>query len=96
MHLDAVAFVALSFAVYRASRMLAREDGPFEALAYLRWGLSLGRPDDHWLTKGVKCPACWSFWIGLAAAGAIGLPWWHGLAYSGVATWLWMTEKGRE
>lgn len=50
--------------VYRVSRMLATEEGPFALLA--RWRDVVGQ--ESWLGRGFHCQACVSFWAGLTAA----------------------------
>lgn len=58
---------------------VALTDGPggyfkkFRSKVWIRFG------DKHWITIGVRCPICLSFYIGLAAALSLG---------GGVSMWL--------
>ena len=97
-----VQLVIAALAVYRASRMVAREDGPFNIFYRLRsrvrhWTRGRG---DSWVWRGITCPLCISVW--LAALAALALPWqgwaWYSLstlAISGGATWLYGQEPDR-
>lgn len=55
------------FAVYRVSRMLALEEGPFSLFDRLRDSVG----GDNWLSRGVNCPYCIGFYVALAAALAV-------------------------
>lgn len=53
-----------SLAVYRVSRMIADEEGPFSAFTWLR-----GRfPSNTWIGRGLECILCVSFWVALPFA----------------------------
>lgn len=54
-----------AFAVYRAARMVAEEDGPFFLFKRLRDRFS---DDKRSFDLGLHCFACLSFWIALLAA----------------------------
>lgn len=82
------------FGVYRVALMIATEEGPFEAFQKLR---NLYTNND-WIGRGIRCPACISFWAGLVMAIIIftlgqypivqlGVCW---LGFSGVAVYLAM------
>lgn len=70
-------FVLGYLAVYRLTYMVVRDEGPFEIFERLR-GMFVG---NNWMGRGIRCPYCVSFWMGLAvapmvslgAAGTIGL-----------------------
>ncbi len=49
-------------AVYRISRMLALEEGPFSVFARARSAVG-GDTQETWLGRGVNCPLCLGFWI---------------------------------
>lgn len=73
-----IEFLVASLAVYRVSRMVAMEDGPFEAFLKLRNAtlkLPASHPKDHWIARGIRCPLCISFWAGLVAALFISRDW---------------------
>lgn len=60
-----------SFAVYRVSRMLAQEDGPFEIFKRTRdW--SFKKYNNHWVVTGIHCVLCISFWISIIPAICFG------------------------
>lgn len=82
-------FVVISLAVWRVSRIIAMEDGPFNVFDAIRLRLKVheGRT---WIQKGIVCIGCISFWVGMLAAVAfVDGPWWgvilHGLAFSAVS-----------
>lgn len=53
-------------AVYRISRMIALEEGPFGLFVSLRERVD---PFQHsWLGRGLNCPLCISFWAGIGVA----------------------------
>lgn len=87
---EPLAFVLIALACYRVATDLAWEDGPGEAFARLR-GAALQRFGvDHWVTTGVNCPICLSFWIApvliILWTWAPALVWW--LAVAGAAALL--------
>lgn len=53
-----------SFAVYRVSRMLALEDGPFALFSEAR-GWIFNKFGNGWLNDGVNCPLCVGFYLSL-------------------------------
>lgn len=73
------------FAIYRAARMLALEEGPFEVFTRLRNRFV----DDTWIGRGVRCPLCLGFWLSLIAALGLEatplLVWWLGMAGASAA-----------
>lgn len=60
-----------SLAVYRLSRMISDEEGPFALFTKLR---SLA-PQGTWVQRGVECILCLSFWVALPAALYIDWTW---------------------
>lgn len=72
-------FFLAALACYRLSRMIALEDGPWRYFSLFRSWIARKFPDkqirgqfgpwvSHWLTDGVFCPLCLSFWLGLILA----------------------------
>lgn len=71
---------------YRAAAMISREEGPFEVFIRVR-EMSLRRDErggkETWLTRGLNCPLCISFWLALVfarLAGRADLLTWFGIA----------------
>jgi hypothetical protein len=87
-------FVLASLAVYRLSRMIADEEGPFEVFTWLR---NLA-PATNWIGRGLACILCLSVWIALPVAlwidyqGDWALTW---LALSGVTVIIRKWENKR-
>lgn len=77
-------FILAAFATYRVSRMLAQEDGPFDALTRVRARAG----QQTWIGRGLHCIWCLSFWVALAVA--------CGLAAQGSILWrdLWLVWLG--
>lgn len=87
-------FLLAALAVYRLSRMLSDEEGPFEVFTWLR---TLGKPDS-WIGRGLACIICLSVWVALPFALWIDASsdWWlTWLALSGVTVILrkWEFKK---
>lgn len=67
-------FFLVSLAVWRASSLFAREEGPFDLLLHLR--ILLGTKFDvnseeigtGWISKGILCVWCNSIWFGVLGA----------------------------
>ena len=57
-------FILASLAVYRLSRMITDEEGPFEVFTKVR-GLA---PTTTWIGRGLECILCVSVWIALPFA----------------------------
>lgn len=75
-------FLLVTLAVYRVSRMIAIEDGPFDVFAKIR-----GRIDPNqrtWIGRGLVCVLCISFWMAGLAALIVGATWIEWLAMAGV------------
>lgn len=53
-----------SLAVYRVSRMIAEEEGPFSLFAKIH---TLA-PAGTWVSRGLECIMCVSFWVALPVA----------------------------
>jgi hypothetical protein len=82
-------FIIAALAIWRVSRIVAAEDGPFDLLAKARARLRVNEQATWW-QRGATCIACTSFWLGLGFAfsmmgftfGALV----YGLALSAAAT----------
>ena len=62
MNNDLLLSVALPLAVWRLSKMITEEEGPFSLFATIRGRIS----QKSWIGRGLWCLWCVSFWIGLA------------------------------
>lgn len=81
-----------ALAVYRVSRMVAIEEGPFKVFTFIR-GLA---PAQTWVARGLECPICISFWAALPVALWIdrSTSWWiTWLALSGAAVVIYKWEQ---
>lgn len=58
-------YLLAALAVYRISRMIVLEEGPFGAFAWLQ---EKTKKQDNWIERGLACPLCISFWLSLVAA----------------------------
>jgi hypothetical protein len=89
-------FVIAAFAVYRVSRMIALETGPYRVFETLRGQVYNHYGSDSWQSEGINCPLCISFWVGLIVALWLGkrdrlvVNW---LALSGAASFLVKMER---
>ena len=60
-----LALILSVLAVYRISYLIAKEDGPFDLFAKIRYkGGSIKHPHD-WISRGLNCILCISFWLSL-------------------------------
>lgn len=75
-------FVIVTLAVYRVSRMITMEDGPFDVFARIRGKIDPGQKT--WIGRGLGCVLCVSFWIAGLAALIVGATWIEWLAMAGV------------
>lgn len=64
-------FAVASLAVYRISRMITDEEGPFAIFSKLR---GLAKPDT-WIGRGLECIMCVSVWVALPIALWLGGDW---------------------
>lgn len=84
--MEVIFFIAASFAVYRISTDMAWMSGPFHLYDYMR-GWTLQKFGLHsWITEGVNCPICLSFWVAFPLLITHGIVWW--LAVAGAAAFL--------
>jgi len=95
-----ISLTVATFAVYRLSRMVALEEGPFDIFLNMR-GFFYNRFEQQWVRRGITCPLCISFYVGLLAAVILyfihHLEWyailWLWLALSGSASFLYKMEQ---
>jgi len=71
-----VYLVLATLATYRAARMIALEDGPFDVFTRIQERAG----QKSWVGRGLACPLCISFWLALPAALVVGQNDWRGLA----------------
>jgi hypothetical protein len=69
--MDALRFLVAALAVYRVARMIAAEDGPFDAFTRARRHFGIEKQETWW-QRGFACIACISFWLGLLVAALYG------------------------
>lgn len=67
-----LAFVVAALAVYRLSKMIAEDRGPFDLLLKLRNHFT----GEDWISDGIRCHKCLSFWFGWIAAIPLPWTWW--------------------
>lgn len=76
--MEPLIFALAALAVYRLSRMISDEEGPFAVFTWLR---GLTKPDT-WIGRGMECIMCVSVWIALPVMVMITV-----LGYADV--WIW-------
>lgn len=64
-------FILAALAVYRLSRMISDEEGPFAVFTWLR---GLATPGT-WVAHGVECIMCVSVWVALPIALYVDWSW---------------------
>jgi len=74
-----------ALAVYRVATDIAYMDGPFDLFSRLRGAAVARLGAGHWVTVGLHCPICISFWLALPLAYWYGWAW---LAIAGAVTFL--------
>lgn len=92
--MDAVMFVVLVFAVYRVATDMAWMSGPFHMFEIVRGFVMVKFGFLHWITEGVNCPICLSFWIASPLIYTHGLIWW--LAVAGASGFLTRVAAPRD
>jgi hypothetical protein len=85
---DLITFIIYALAVYRLTQLVIYDEGPYSIFDRIRMTLRIHERND-WIGRGLTCPACVSFWIGLllaalSARGVVNVIL-VGLAYSAVA-----------
>lgn len=99
--MTALWFVAALLAVYRLTRIIVAEEGPFGLLAHVQGWAALHQRS--WVGRGLGCFLCVSFWLAGGAALLLpGLVWnervlaWGGIAGACVVLWKWLRATGLE
>lgn len=64
-------FILAALAVYRLSRMITDEEGPFSIFTKLRTAF----PPVDWIGRGLECIMCVSFWVALPFACYVDWTW---------------------
>lgn len=82
--------ILAALAVYRLATDFAWEGGPFGVYEKVRGAVIHRYRVEHWLSDGVTCPVCLSFWLALPIALALGVygvfdPWLWPLYWLGIA-----------
>lgn len=82
-----ITLVFSALAVYRVTRMVVSEEGPFRIFSRFQ---GLTEKQDTWLKRGLNCQLCLGFWLALIPAilfPIAGFPWWlTWLAIAGLQT----------
>lgn len=84
-------FILAILAVWRATKLLKDEDGPYEIFGLIRdrAGVKYNQRNIAYSRretgKMFLCFWCLSVWVGLVAALLLRRPWWHALSLSGAA-----------
>ena len=76
-------FILAALAVYRLAYLISIENGPFMVFARLREFVGKRLGWDSWISLGLACPLCISFWLSLAAAWLLGGGLLEGLGIAG-------------
>lgn len=76
--MEPLIFSIAALAVYRLSRMISDEEGPFAVFTWLR---GLAKPDT-WIGRGLECIMCVSVWVALPVMVMITV-----LGYADI--WIW-------
>ena len=73
--------ILIALAVYRLTKFVMIDDGPFDLMLKARDWVFDRFDEEHWINKGLSCPWCISFWLSLVV---LFLPavvyWWLGIA----------------
>lgn len=89
--------ILVVFAIYRASIMLAEQEGPFDIFTRIRLWITNQRPP-YWIVAGISCPECLSFWLSLPVifmnTGVNRILLWIGV--SGIVNFMLRITRGRE
>lgn len=62
---EALDLLITALAAARLAWLIAKEDGPADVAADGRAWVVARFGSDHWVTAGVHCPVCVSFWLAL-------------------------------
>ena len=92
-------WVLITLGAVRLAALVAQEDGPADLAARLRaWAETVWPPRevspgvyvDHWMTRGLHCPLCCSFWLTLPAGLVARDPWAWPVWWLGAAGLAWL------
>lgn len=78
--MDVLEWLLIVLAVYRVSRLIPLERGPFDVFLRIR---SFHADRNDWIGAGLNCVNCVSFWIALIAALVLHLTVVEGLSIAG-------------
>ena len=99
--MTALWFVVCVLAVYRVTRIVVAEEGPFGVLTRLQEWAALHQRGC--IGRGLLCFLCVSFWLAGGAALLVpGLAWgeralaWLGIAGAATILWRWLRAVGLE
>ena len=56
-------YMIAALAIFRIAHMIAKEEGPFAMFEQARDRIMSRFGRFHWLTNGIHCPVCISFWL---------------------------------
>lgn len=59
-----IVFVLGFLTTYRLSSAITSEEGPFNLFEIIRNAFIKRNPNGDWLSRGIRCINCVSFWIG--------------------------------
>jgi len=82
--MDWISVICVWLIIYRISTDVAWMDGPFDLFAHFRGRIVQKFGSNHWISHGVMCPVCISFWVSIIIA--IALMEWRILAGAGFVT----------
>ena len=78
--MESLTFLVASLAVWRLSKVITEEEGPFRLFTRLRASFPVDGKHG-WIGRGLYCFWCVSFWIGLLVGLALTTPVIYGLVY---------------
>jgi len=86
-----MSIVLMILAVYRLSRMIALEDGPFDPFSEIRGKID---PDmKTWIGRGLNCPLCIGFWVALIVVALVDFSFLNWFSVAGGAAFLIKMES---
>ena len=82
--------ILIALAVYRLTRLITMEDGPFDWAVKSREWIFARFNEGHWLNKGLSCPWCVSFWLAVIVLALPAELWlWFGIAGAASLLFSW-------
>ena len=64
--------VIAGLATYRLARMLSREEGPWSLFLLTR--KKIDPEQKTWIGRGIRCPLCLGFWVGIVLTPFLFIP----------------------